>query len=256
MNMMGPKALLARYLDAPATLDAHLGKLARFWIAFSVAVVCVRGLARYPHVPLLHLLVLLAALLLPVILLHAILGTIRPDALLAQPERRLAQIGRWRAVDSIEGRRMDLFGVGGVLSLLVFGLLLNLPVRALEFSAAMPFPMVRSPGWHWALYSLMLADLALLTSCYAALAALAVRRVPLFPRLLLAAWLLDIGVQLLIGSTMSTFFDLPPAVLKSLFALLKGNVEKVGISMALWLPYLVFSRRVNLTYRLRVPAPK
>ena len=254
--MIGPKALLARYFDAPAMLDTHLGRLGKLWIAFAVVVVCVRALPLFPEVPVLHLLVLLAALLLPVVVLETILGHIRPDALLAQPERRLAPIGRWRAVDSIEGRRMDLFGVGGMLSLLVFGLLLNLPVRALEFATAMPFPTTGSPGWHWALYSLMLTDLAALTSCYAALTALAVRRVPLFPRLLLAAWLLDIGVQLLIGGTMSTFFDAPPAVLKSLFALLKGNVEKVGISMMLWLPYLIFSRRVNLTYRLRVPVTK
>jgi hypothetical protein len=30
-------------------------------------------------------------------------------------------------------------------------------------------------------------------------------------------------------------------------------VKKVLISMGLWLPYLLLSKRVNLTYRQRVP---
>ena len=34
---------------------------------------------------------------------------------------------------------------------------------------------------------------------------------------------------------------------------LEGNVKKVLISMALWLPYLLLSTRVNVTYRRRVP---
>jgi hypothetical protein len=36
--------------------------------------------------------------------------------------------------------------------------------------------------------------------------------------------------------------------------MLEGNLKKVLISVAIWLPYLLLSRRVNLTYRLRVPA--
>jgi hypothetical protein len=36
--------------------------------------------------------------------------------------------------------------------------------------------------------------------------------------------------------------------------LLEGNVKKVLISAGLWLPYLLLSRRVNVTFRHRVPA--
>ncbi len=36
--------------------------------------------------------------------------------------------------------------------------------------------------------------------------------------------------------------------------LLVGNVQKVLISMGLWLPYLLLSKRVNVTFRSRVPA--
>jgi len=43
-------------------------------------------------------------------------------------------------------------------------------------------------------------------------------------------------------------------VASALHSLLDGNVKKVLISMGLWLPYLLLSTRVNVTYRHRVPA--
>jgi hypothetical protein len=43
-------------------------------------------------------------------------------------------------------------------------------------------------------------------------------------------------------------------VAAALTALLTGNVKKVLISIAVWLPYLLLSARVNVTYRHRVPA--
>ena len=48
--------------------------------------------------------------------------------------------------------------------------------------------------------------------------------------------------------------NLPPDVAGALQALLEGNTKKVLISVALWLPYLLLSSRVNVTYRRRVPA--
>ena len=47
---------------------------------------------------------------------------------------------------------------------------------------------------------------------------------------------------------------LPAAVAGSLQGILGNNVEKTLISMALWLPYLLLSARVNVTYRQRVAA--
>ena len=46
--------------------------------------------------------------------------------------------------------------------------------------------------------------------------------------------------------------DLPPKVADALQALLQGNVKKVFISVCLWLPYLLMSKRVNVTFRHRV----
>jgi hypothetical protein len=47
---------------------------------------------------------------------------------------------------------------------------------------------------------------------------------------------------------------LPGDVAAALQTLLTGNVKKVLISVCLWLPYLLLSTRVNVTYRQRVPA--
>jgi hypothetical protein len=57
-----------------------------------------------------------------------------------------------------------------------------------------------------------------------------------------------ITAQLVVGT------DVPSDVARALQAFLTGNVKKVLISMGLWLPYLLLSARVNVTYRQRVPA--
>jgi hypothetical protein len=61
-------------------------------------------------------------------------------------------------------------------------------------------------------------------------------------------------MQTLIAHAMGSISNLPPTVAMALHDLLDGNVKKVVISMALWTPYLLLSRRVNLTYRSRVSA--
>jgi len=77
--------------------------------------------------------------------------------------------------------------------------------------------------------------------------------VPLFPRLLVAIWGVDLAMQLGIAQVMSQMPDLPRGVAAGLGAVLDGNIKKVLISAALWAPYLLLSRRVNLTYRSRAP---
>ena len=57
-----------------------------------------------------------------------------------------------------------------------------------------------------------------------------------------------------IGSQLRNVAYLPGPVGVSLADMLEGNLKKVLISVAIWLPCLLLSRRVNLTYRLRVPA--
>ena len=177
----------------------------------------------------------------------------RDAARFPQPRLRLARLGRWRAVSAAEAAASPYYGVTGVMASLLLGMLVNIPVRTLEFLAAMPALGATPPDWFGTLYFLMLADVVLLSSLYAVAFVAALRRVPMFPRLLLAIWAIDIAMQIGIARTMGGVESLPPAVAGALHSLLEGNLKKVLISLALWLPYLILSKRVNVTFRHRLP---
>jgi hypothetical protein len=100
----------------------------------------------------------------------------------------------------------------------------------------------------------MTFDVVLFTSLYAIAFVAALRRVPLFPRLMLAIWIGDLTMQLVTAQLVTSAGGMPSDVATALHTLLRGNVEKTLISMTLWLPYLLLSTRVNVTYRHRVPA--
>lgn len=171
-----------------------------------------------------------------------------------QPATRLALVGRWRAIDRDEARRHPLYGTSGIMVSLLVGMMLNVPVRAAEYLAAMaPLPHL-TPAWLSTLHMAMTFDAVLFSSLYMVAFVAALRRVPLFPRLLVAIWLCDLAMQLVIAQLVAGTPGLPDAVAAALHGLLEGNVQKVLISAALWLPYLLLSTRVNLTYRCRVPA--
>jgi hypothetical protein len=133
-------------------------------------------------------------------------------------------------------------------------MMLNVPVRAAEYMAAMPPLPEAAPRWLSALHFAMTFDVVLFGSLYMIAFVAALRRVPLFPRLLVAIWIGDIAMQLFTAKLVTSTGGLPPAVATALEHVLEGNVKKVLISMALWLPYLLLSTRVNVTYRNRVPA--
>ena len=169
-----------------------------------------------------------------------------------QPTIRLAFFGRWRNIDRAEAQRHQLFGSSGIMVSLLVGMLLNVPVRALEYLAAMPALAGSVPPWLSTLRFAMTLDVVLLTSLYTIAFVAALRRVPLFPRLLVAIWLIDITMQLGIATAVSGTEGLPPTVANALHTLLDGNVKKMLISVCLWLPYLLMSKRVNVTFRHRV----
>ena len=176
------------------------------------------------------------------------------NRLYAQPEIRLARYGKWRAVDCLSSRKMPMFGATGIMASLLLGILINIPVRAIEFMIAMPALGGEAPLWFQTLFATMLADVVIMTSLYAIAFVMALRHVPWFPRFLLLVWGLDVLSQLGIAQIVVSTKDLPTDVASQLRHLLEGNLEKVLISVALWLPYLLMSERVNLTYRQRVPA--
>ena len=171
-----------------------------------------------------------------------------------QPAFRLARAGRWRRVHSGEARRHALYGPKGLMVSLLVGMMLNVPVRAAEYLAALPPLPEATPHWLSSLRFALTLDVVLFCSLYMIAAVAALRRAPLFPRLLAAIWIADLAMQLGIARMVTSSGDLPPAVGAALHGLLEGNVKKVLISVALWLPYLLLSTRVNVTYRQRVPA--
>jgi len=173
---------------------------------------------------------------------------------LPQPSTRLAIVGRWRSVDRAEAQRQPLYGSGGIMVSLLVGMLFNVPVRALEYLAAMPALSGRVPDWLSTLHVALTLDVVLLSGLYTIAFVAALRRVPLFPRLLVAIWAIDIAMQLGIASAVAGTGGLPPTVADALHNLLDGNVNKVLISACLWLPYLLMSKRVNVTFRHRVEA--
>jgi len=171
-----------------------------------------------------------------------------------QPTTRLAVIGRWKSIDRREAQTDPLYGASGIMVSLLIGMMLNVPVRALEYLAAVPALSGDVPLWLSTLHTAMSFDVVVFSSLYMIAFVAALRRVPLFPRLLAAIWICDIATQLFIAELLGGTAGLPPPVASALHSMLSGNVQKVLISAALWLPYLLLSRRVNVTYRSRVPA--
>ena len=175
--------------------------------------------------------------------------------LTAAPAHRFFSYGRWRRLSVVEARASPLFGPAGFMASLLIGLLLGIVVRSFEFLAAVPALGASAPLWGRTLFTLMAADLILMNFFYMVCFVLALRAVPYFPKLMLFAWGLDLFIQLLIAARLGAIAGLPPAVAQPLESLLFGNIQKVLISVMVWLPYLILSERVNVTYRQRVRAP-
>lgn len=171
-----------------------------------------------------------------------------------QPSIRLSRLGSWRSVDLAEARRHPLHGANGLMVSLLVGMLANIPFRAMEYFASMPALAGNVPAWLAVLRTMMTLDLVVMTSLYAIVFAAALRHASIFPRLLILVWLLDMMMQVLTAQLVAAEPGLPAQVGHALGGLLETNVKKLAISVALWLPYLMLSRRVNVTYRLRVPA--
>ena len=170
-----------------------------------------------------------------------------------QPQTRLARVGSWTDVSLGEAKRHRLYVPTGIMVSLLVGMMLNVPVRALEYLAAMPPVADTAPRWLATLHFAMTFDVVLFGSLYMIAFVAALRKVPLFPRLLLAIWLGDLTMQVMTAQLVAGT-HLPAGVALALKPFLMGNVKKVLISMALWLPYLLLSTRVNVTYRHRLPA--
>jgi len=173
----------------------------------------------------------------------------------AQPLLRLACIGRWRSVDPVSACRNPAFGPAGFMASLLVGIILNVPVRTAEYLLAIPSVGAGAPTWAQTLQLAMTADVVVMNFFYMACFVMALRSVPLFPRMLLFTWAVDVGMQFMIADMVARDPALPMSVGTCLKSLLHGNLQKAFISVAVWLPYLLLSDRVNITYRRRIRVP-
>ena len=160
---------------------------------------------------------------------------------------------RTRPMTLVEARRHPLFGTTGLMVSLLVGILLNVPVRAAEYLASNPPIPAGVPQWLSMLHVLMSFDVVLFTSLYAVAFIAGLRRAPWFPALLMGIWAADLAMQLVIAGALGGAADLPPAVGHALAGVLDGNAKKTLISVAVWLPYLLVSTRVSVTFRHRLP---
>jgi hypothetical protein len=176
--------------------------------------------------------------------------------LMQQPEIRLSRYGKWQSVNILDARRYPMFGPTGMMASLLIGMLINVPVRSLEFVAAVPAMNGNAPLWGQVLFAAMAADVVVMNFLYVICFVAALRCAPWFPRLLLVVWGLDITSQLAMAQIIGMTSGLPYGVGQAMGGLLEGNLQKVMISMAIWLPYLILSERVNLTYRNRMSVPQ
>ena len=249
--------LHARSVTLLMSIEHRLPRIMNWWLAFALIASALRVMTSPlgGHAPdfamvLPYLLLTIA----PLLSMGLALRWFADGDRLAQPVTRLACIGRWRSVDLAEARTNPLYGTSGLMVSLLLGMLLNVPVRAAEYLAAMPALLGPVPHWLSVLHLMMTLDVVLLSSLYVVAFVAALRRVPLFPRLLAVIWMIDLAMQLGIAQAVTAAGDLPSNVAGVLNSLLDGNVKKVLISVALWTPYLLMSRRVNITFRRRLPA--
>ncbi|HJU77126.1 MAG TPA: DUF2569 domain-containing protein [Sphingomicrobium sp.] len=239
------------------TIDGRLHRILQAWLLLAGLAAALRIGLTTPVGPVAELSTAGSYLLLvfaPVASTLLALRWFRSGHSLPQPGTRLARVGRWRAVPRVEAERHSLYGASGIMVSLLVGMMLNVPVRGLEYLAAMPPVPQAAPAWFSTLHFAMTFDVVLFGSLYMIAFVAALRRVPLFPRLLLAIWVGDLAMQLATAELVTATGNVPAGVAEALHALLEGNVKKVLISMALWLPYLLLSTRVNVTYRHRIPA--
>lgn len=252
-------SLERRSLVIPRALAANMDRLAVAWM-FIVLVLAVPavGLSATPARNLAELVSLVLPYLCvaigPVAGLQLALRAFPNGLMTARPALHLACYGRWRRVSVLDARDNPSFGPAGFMASMLIGLLLNVVVRSLEFVVAVPALSTAAPLWGQRLFHIMAADVAVMGFFYMVCFAMALRSVPYFPKMLLFVWCLDILAQLLIAHAVSPMADLPESVALSLRDLLMGNMTKVLISAFVWLPYLMLSDRVNITYRQRIRA--
>ncbi len=175
-----------------ARIDSNLNRIFLYWLLIAGLAAAAR-IAVTPHrLPIAGFGTFASYFLLvasPVVSALLALRWFSDGHLQPQPVVRLARLGRWTKVDRCEAEAHPLYGTSGIMVSLLVGMMLNVPVRVAEYLTSMPPIPAASPHWLSVLHFAMTFDAAAFTSLYMIAFVAALRRVPLFPRLLLAIWL-------------------------------------------------------------------
>lgn len=236
----------------------NLLNIAMAWVGVMILMAAIRmiwsptppaNLAQYGELAVPHMLVALAPIMGFIIGRNAFLGPSRWRS----STLRIARSNRWHPLSLRDVIRHPSFGPVGFMASLIIGMLLNVGMRSAEFVLAVPALTSEAPQWGFALFWMMTADAVILNFFYMVCFAMALRSVALFPKMLLFVWLLDLAFQLAIANSAPVQM-MPVEVRAGLQDLLLGKVQKVLISMLIWLPYLILAERVNVTFRHRASA--
>lgn len=248
-----------RSVAIPRLLNRQIGAIAAAWLVVFALAIMPRLIA--PATPVHSLrdllpigLTYMAVALAPIAGYGLAAASFPRGTKTAPLELRLSLYGRWQRLNIIDARSNPAFGPTGFMASMLVGLLLNVVMRTFEYLLAVPAMNHHAPGWAQMLSLVMTLDVAIMSFFYMVCFVLALRSVPWFPRMLVFAWVLDIAMQLIIARHIGTLPDLPHMVAQPLGNLLEGNIQKVLISAFVWVPYLVLSDRVNVTYRHRIRA--
>jgi len=253
-RLVNESARVARFLDR------NLFRMLGGWAALTLIFGAIRLAALIIAHPQLSRIALVADLIASYALVAAaplaayalIARSFPKDKLPDQPAIRLCHFGKWSSVSPTEARDSPEFGMSGLLVSLVAGLALSITMRMVEYFLAMPAVPYMAPDWAVAMFRLMTFDLVLFGFLYTICIAMALRAAPLFPRMLCYTWVCDLLMQLAIARHMASIAGLPVDVAQALEPYVLVNIKKTLISVMIWLPYLIVSNRVNLTFRLRV----
>ena len=256
MMIMDRLGLLSQHLHrrstrAIAAAEGSIAIIAALWAAALTAILVYRFAQAHAQPSWGMLAIHLLLVLSPAVGITLAARTFPHRRLFALPQIALARIGRWKQIDAVAAHSHPSFGATGLMTGLAIGLLLNILMRTGEFLMVVPVMAQTGPSWAQTLFFAMAADCIIFNLLYAMTFIMAVRHVPWFPRMLLLVWTTDVAVQLLIAQLMAAQ-PLPPQIVPPLVALLTGNIQKTLISIALWVPYILLSERVNVTYRRRV----
>lgn len=253
-RLVNESARVAEFLDR--NLSVMLGGWAVLTLVFgairlTALIVAHPQLARLPLVAdLIFSYALIAAS--PLAAYALIARSFPKDRLPVQPAIRLCHFGKWSSVSPTDARDRPEFGMSGLLVSLVAGLVLSISMRMIEYFLAMPAVPNMAPDWAVTMFRLMTFDLVFFGFLYTVCIGMALRAAPLFPRMLCYTWICDLLMQLAIARHMTGVVGLPGDVAQALEPYVLVNIKKILISVVIWLPYLIVSNRINLTFRLRV----